>query len=457
MNLALSFCLLLGFGLPALAELDDDGDGMSDVWQRVHGIATGELHDDPDHDGCDNLQEALAGTDPTRGDDFFSLAVTPAGSSSVTLRWRSSPGRSYTPLHSTDLVSWTPGTRVPGGAGTHTETVLSMNPGETRQFWKIRVEATPGTDTDGDGLADWEEHLLNSNASASDSDGDGMPDAWEFRHHLALTVADADGNPDGDSLTNLQEYLAGLDPEAADPPVTYAAATRTLVSGGVARSYLLATPSSQGSRALPLVIVFHGDGGDPAGMRASFQLEPQANGGAIVAYVKSDGGSFEYWTVAGRNKEAALTTSLISTLAAEGKARTDRVFLAGFSGGAVTANAVAARLGRTVIRGSGILSGSLYDINGDIGNGANLPPAILIWGKNDTGGGTTYTGSGIPTRDWYLGVFQCQAATLPASPSPCVIYPGTPADIRWAAIDGMGHAMWNRAGEAVWNYYVSRM
>lgn len=46
-----------------------------------------------------------------------------------------------------------------------------------------------------------------------DSDGDGMPDDWEMAHGLNKNLNDADLDPDGDRMTNLQEYLAGTDPQ----------------------------------------------------------------------------------------------------------------------------------------------------------------------------------------------------------------------------------------------------
>ncbi len=50
-----------------------------------------------------------------------------------------------------------------------------------------------------------------------DSDGDGMPDPWEALHGLNLSVDDSAGNPDGDALTNIEEYNAGFDPWIAEP------------------------------------------------------------------------------------------------------------------------------------------------------------------------------------------------------------------------------------------------
>ena len=46
-----------------------------------------------------------------------------------------------------------------------------------------------------------------------DSDNDGIPDAFETANRLdPLNPADASGDLDGDGFTNLQEFLAGTDP-----------------------------------------------------------------------------------------------------------------------------------------------------------------------------------------------------------------------------------------------------
>jgi len=53
----------------------------------------------------------------------------------------------------------------------------------------------------------------------SDSDGDGLPDDWELANGLnpysAAGNDGANGDPDGDHFTNLQEFLAGTDPHNA--------------------------------------------------------------------------------------------------------------------------------------------------------------------------------------------------------------------------------------------------
>jgi len=57
---------------------------------------------------------------------------------------------------------------------------------------------------------------LNTAVTRVDSDGDGMPDVWETARGLNPLVADANGNPDGDALTNLQEYNADTDPQVSE-------------------------------------------------------------------------------------------------------------------------------------------------------------------------------------------------------------------------------------------------
>ena len=57
---------------------------------------------------------------------------------------------------------------------------------------------------------------MESGASAEDQDDDGMPDWWEELHFGSATGAEAGGDPDGDLLNNLGEYLFGTDPNERD-------------------------------------------------------------------------------------------------------------------------------------------------------------------------------------------------------------------------------------------------
>jgi hypothetical protein len=74
----------------------------------------------------------------------------------------------------------------------------------------------PGTDFDGDLSSNLEEMVAGSNpndssSSPNDSDADGLPDAWEIGHFGDLDE-NAGTDPDGDFAFNDEELAAGTDP-----------------------------------------------------------------------------------------------------------------------------------------------------------------------------------------------------------------------------------------------------
>ena len=75
-------------------------------------------------------------------------------------------------------------------------------------------------DTDGDGLDDGAEAAIGTSARYSDTDLDGLTDAWENANGLDPCSATggngADGDPDGDFLSNAKEFESGTDPSDTD-------------------------------------------------------------------------------------------------------------------------------------------------------------------------------------------------------------------------------------------------
>lgn len=71
-------------------------------------------------------------------------------------------------------------------------------------------------DDDNDGVNDEAElTIYHTNPLSADTDNDGMPDGWEILYELNPTLDDAQQNYDGDSLNNIDEFLAGTNPAVA--------------------------------------------------------------------------------------------------------------------------------------------------------------------------------------------------------------------------------------------------
>lgn len=116
--------LALGLMCPAVfARIDDNANGVSDVWEAAHGVAGG-LDGDSDGDGFTDRQEAAAGTDPHDASSFPRMAgVARDAADQVVARWPTVAGIRYRTLVSADLIEWHPiGRPVVGTGGEHEET-----------------------------------------------------------------------------------------------------------------------------------------------------------------------------------------------------------------------------------------------------------------------------------------------------------------------------------------------
>jgi hypothetical protein len=94
--------------------------------------------------------------------------------------------------------------------------------------WSYRPFTNPtngldsSSDPDGDTLSNSNEYAIGTNPGSDDSDNDGMPDGWEAQYmpHLSPTNHDAASGystaPDYDLLSNFDEYEQGSDPTNLD-------------------------------------------------------------------------------------------------------------------------------------------------------------------------------------------------------------------------------------------------
>ena len=83
-------------------------------------------------------------------------------------------------------------------------------------FHDLTLTSLNITDSDSDGLLDKDELNLGTNPALKDSDGDGIPDGWEVDNSLDPLVDDSSEDPDGDGLSNFQEYQEGKNPHLPD-------------------------------------------------------------------------------------------------------------------------------------------------------------------------------------------------------------------------------------------------
>jgi hypothetical protein len=88
-------------------------------------------------------------------------------------------------------------------------------PDEWERFYFGTTEVNQNADPDGDGLTNLQEYRLGTNPLLADTDGDGLPDGWEVHYGLDPKIAaTALTDTDGDGRTDLQEYSAGTDPSS---------------------------------------------------------------------------------------------------------------------------------------------------------------------------------------------------------------------------------------------------
>ncbi len=144
--------LLSGTAIGA-GEQDSDGDGMPDSFEnrysrptnaKFSGLSTNRLdaHLDNDGDGSANLNEYLAGTDPTNEKSVFKLvSAQRLSANALQLSWLSVTGRTYSVCRSTNLASsYIPIQTGLLGNGTTNTFTDSAATGSPAHFYRVGVE-----------------------------------------------------------------------------------------------------------------------------------------------------------------------------------------------------------------------------------------------------------------------------------------------------------------------------
>jgi hypothetical protein len=188
------------------------GDGIPDAWRAEFfptvdptGRTTNSLSCaacDPDGDGQNNIQEYLAGTDPTNPSSLLRIVSLAQVAGNVQVSFASVSGKYYTLERCLSLGgAWTTLVDNIAGTGGIRQATDIGGASQLGAFYRIQLNQSP-------------------NFALVDTIGDGIPDAWRAQYfpkvdptgattnNLSCTICD----PDGDRSSNLQEYLVGTDP-----------------------------------------------------------------------------------------------------------------------------------------------------------------------------------------------------------------------------------------------------
>ncbi len=202
------------------ATVDFDGDGISDIWRETYPNA-GAATADPDGDGAANLAESLAGTNPLdRTSRLVASAPETDASGNTLLRWSGVAGKRYRIDSCTDLTNWTEGTELLTATQSPRLVRAAGAAPRPRQFWRVAVV---DTDSDADGINDWEEARLGSDPAvpAIPLPGHFVPFGMCFGSNLTAAQQIARCQTRGFTGLGYSDFtLAKLEAFAGHPEVT---------------------------------------------------------------------------------------------------------------------------------------------------------------------------------------------------------------------------------------------
>lgn len=171
--------LLAGLSPLRAQMIDQNGNGMSDIWELLYGAQGLDPNGDADGDGAPNRLESIAGTNPFDANSVPRITVAAPAGTSFSVSMPCALGKQYQ-LQSMDPSSpagwsnWTTEASVVARSGS--VVTLSAPASLWAKFFRIAIA---DVDTDGDGVNDWEEYQLGLDplnpASNGQLDSNGQP------------------------------------------------------------------------------------------------------------------------------------------------------------------------------------------------------------------------------------------------------------------------------------------
>ncbi len=249
-------------------------------------------------------------------------------------------------------------------------------------------------------------------------------------------------------------------PSAAHDPGATRTSARSITVDGRERAFVLVEPAEIApGRRYPLVVVFHGDGGDAKGFHDAWPFERASGPDAFLAYPDGIGRTWDLETTKD-NRDERFVVALIDHLADALPIDRARIYAAGYSSGGFLANVLACHrpgLFRAIASNAG---GAPYNQLEKWPNGYPKCPgqqpvaALALHGERDW---SVTLDSGRFSAEYWAYVNGCSTDEMETTGYPeCRVYRGCPAGkaVGFCSIPTLGHWVWEEAAQASWTFFT---
>jgi hypothetical protein len=157
-------------------------DTMCDVWQSLFNAWGLDPNVDEDFDGATNQTESVAGTDPRNASDVIRVGNTTIAGNTISFTFDAEKGKRYRVLSDsgspTGAFATVKTIVLPVGAdiyegsqafipsSNNSAQTITVTRSGTREYYRLE---TTDADRDGDGVSDWAEGQMGSDAGVSNS------------------------------------------------------------------------------------------------------------------------------------------------------------------------------------------------------------------------------------------------------------------------------------------------